>query len=200
MPGAVFEEFETRIRPYLRRILDGEVLRGINLRLNDKVYRWNLAPMEVNGEVHSIIGQGQDITTLIQAEKQSRKAQRSAEASAQAKADFLAKMSHEIRTPLNGILGITQLLQSSVQSDRDKELVDILYQSGEHLLSVLNDVLDFSRIEQGKFNIEVSTFVLKDVISTVSNVYNPICKSKGIELILKTDVPAGLLSVQTKLA
>ncbi|WP_434361146.1 ATP-binding protein [Parasalinivibrio latis] len=192
LPGEAFQEFETRIRPYLRRILDGEVLRGINLRLNNKVYRWNLAPMEVNGEVHSIIGQGQDITSLIQAEKQSRKAQLSAEASAQAKADFLAKMSHEIRTPLNGILGITQLLQSSVTSEREKELVDILYQSGEHLLSVLNDVLDFSRIEQGKFKIEVSTFVLKDVISTVSNVYDPVCKSKGIDLVLKSDVPAGL--------
>ncbi|NMS52878.1 histidine kinase dimerization/phospho-acceptor domain-containing protein, partial [Vibrio parahaemolyticus] len=140
--------------PHLRMAAQGATLTGVNVPIGDKVYRWNLSPIRVDGDISGIIVQGQDITTLIEAEKQSNLARKEAEKSAQARADFLAKMSHEIRTPINGILGVAQLLKDSVETEEQNNQIDVLRHSGEHLLAVLNDILDFSKIEQGKFNIQ----------------------------------------------
>ncbi len=184
----LFSDFEKQILPHLQRASEGNVIRGIDTTINKNIFHWNLAPLVIEGQVVSIIGQAQDITTLIEAEKQSRRAQLSAEASARAKSEFLAKMSHEIRTPLNGILGIAQILRNSLTQPQQREKMDILYQSSEHLLTVLNDILDFSRIEQGKFKLEFVNLQLKEVINPVVDVYQPLCADKNISLIVNTEL------------
>ncbi|PJC87363.1 ATPase [Vibrio sp. HA2012] len=179
-----FLSFQSKIRPQLSMINEGASITGMNISVFETIYRWNLSPIDLEGGVHSIITQGQDITTLIEAEQQSNLARMEAEKSAKARADFLAKMSHEIRTPLNGILGISQLLKQSVTQPDQSEKVDVLCQSGEHLLTVLNDILDFSRLEQGKFNIVFSPFSFTSLISSVDSIYRPLCREKDLEFII----------------
>ena len=129
---------------------------------------------------------------LIEAKEESYKAQAVAEKSTQVKSDFLARMSHEIRTPLNGILGISSLLKQSDLTIEQKKQMTILHQGGEHLLAVLNDVLDFSQIEQDKLNINCEPFVLSDVIETIKAIYSPLCHEKGIEFFINNSIGRGV--------
>jgi two-component system autoinducer 2 sensor kinase/phosphatase LuxQ len=180
--GAAFDDFQNRIKQQLIMARAGETLTGINENISDTVFRWNISPVVLDNGVYCIIGQGLDITTLVEAEKQSNLAREEAEKSANARADFLAKMSHEIRTPLNGILGISNLLDKSLTEPEQKEKVQVLLHSGEHLLAVLNDILDFSKIEQGQFKIVYNEFALTNVIDSIENIYRPLCADKGIQL------------------
>lgn len=184
----VFTEFKEKLAPHLRMAAQGATLTGVNVPIDDKVYRWNLSPIRVEDDISGIIVQGLDITTLIEAEKQSNLARREAEKSAQSRADFLAKMSHEIRTPINGILGAAQLMRDSLETPEQKSQIDVLSHSGEHLLAVLNDILDFSKIEQGKFNIQKHTFAFADTVRTLENIYRPICVNKGVEFVIENQL------------
>ncbi|NVC92257.1 response regulator [Vibrio natriegens] len=197
----VFKNFKEKLLPHLRMASQGATLTGVNVPIGEKVYRWNLSPILVDGDLSGIIVQGQDITTLIEAEKQSNVARKEAEKSAQARADFLAKMSHEIRTPINGILGVAQLLKGAVKSQEQSNQIDVLRHSGEHLLAVLNDILDFSKIEQGKFNIQKHSFSFTDTVRTLENIYRPICESKGVELVIENqlDPQVALFTDQVRL-
>ena len=197
----VFQGFKEKLTPHLKMAAQGATLTGVNVPIGNKIYRWNLSPIRVDGDISGIIVQGQDITTLIEAEKQSNIARREAEKSAQARADFLAKMSHEIRTPINGILGVAQLLKDTVETEEQKNQIDVLCHSGEHLLAVLNDILDFSKIEQGKFNIQKHPFSFNDTIRTLDNIYRPICNNKSVELIIenKLDQDVEIFTDQVRL-
>ncbi|WP_428775271.1 quorum-sensing autoinducer 2 sensor kinase/phosphatase LuxQ [Vibrio sp.] len=190
-PDTGNEEFSLlslKLYPQIRMAAFGATLTGINTEVSDKVYRWNLSPFVVDGETTLIITQGQDVTSLIEAERQSLEARKQAEESAQVRADFLARMSHELRTPLNGILGISQLLKTSIKDHKQLEHIDVLCNSGEHLLAVLNDILDFSKIEQGKFHIQRADFRLNEVLSVIENIYRPMCEKKGIQLHIESNV------------
>ncbi len=125
---------------------------------------------------------------LIKAKEESYKAQATAEKSTQVKSDFLARMSHEIRTPLNGILGISSLLKQSDLTVEQRKQIAILHQGGEHLLAVLNDVLDFSQIEQDKLNILCEPFKLSDVLETINAIYTPLCVDKGVDFIIHNKI------------
>jgi len=177
-----FQAFQARMITHIRMVSTGAVLTGINIPISNTVYRWNLSPILLDDGIHTIIGQGLDITSLIEAESQSNLARIEAEKSATARADFMAKISHEIRTPLNGILGISQLLRKSTHNEAQSEKIDVLCQSGEHLLAVLNDILDFSKIEQGKLKINKSSFVLARLVSSIEKIYSPLCDEKKIKL------------------
>ncbi|RYU68468.1 response regulator [Aliivibrio finisterrensis] len=130
---------------------------------------------------------------LIEAKEESYKAQAAAEKSTQVKSDFLARMSHEIRTPLNGILGISSLLKQSDLTVEQRKQIAILHQGGEHLLAVLNDVLDFSQIEQDKLNISCEPFKLSDVLETINAIYTPLCTEKGIKFIIHNKIDESAL-------
>ncbi|MDN3678787.1 LuxQ periplasmic sensor domain-containing protein [Vibrio tapetis subsp. quintayensis] len=183
------EAFQRKVSLYLTLVMNGETAMGVNIPIENKIFRWNLSSIEMDSGIDSIIGQGQDITALIEAEKQSNLARLEAESSANARADFLAKMSHEIRTPLNAILGVSQLLKHSLTHTKNKEQVDLLYRSGEHLLTVLNDVLDFSKIEQGKLHIETSDFVFSRFVQPLVNIHQQLCINKQLEFSVINDIP-----------
>lgn len=185
----LFQLFKLKLIPHLKMAAQGATLTGINVPIGQKIFRWNLSPIVVENGISGIIVQGQDITTLIDAEKQSNLARREAENAAKTRADFLAKMSHEIRTPLNGILGIAQLLKRSITEKESLKQVDVLCNSGEHLLAVLNDILDFSKIEQGKFSIKKRHFHFADTVNTLQNIYQPICAEKGVKFSIQSRVP-----------
>ena len=177
------------LKPHILMCAQGATLTGINTTIVNKTYRWNLSPIVTDNSVAQIMAQGQDITSFIEAEKQSQAAREEAEESARMRADFLAKMSHELRTPLNGILGVSQLLKDKMVDQRDIEHVEVLCNSGEHLLAVLNDILDFSKIEQGQFHIESEPFRLVELTNTVERIFKPLLDDKNVAFEVVNKIP-----------
>jgi signal transduction histidine kinase/CheY-like chemotaxis protein len=120
---------------------------------------------------------------------------------ARIKHDFLADMSHEIRTPINSILGIGYLLQQDVLTDKQKDYILRLNHSGEQLLGIINDVLDISKIEAGKFHLVSNIFPLRDVIRDIYDNLSIKAADKNLELILAIDknVPAHCIGDPTRL-
>lgn len=112
-----------------------------------------------------------------------------AQASTKAKSAFLATLSHEIRTPMNGVLGTAQiLLKTDLDTDQRKHL-KTLYESGEHMMTLLNEILDFSKVEQGRLELEFSPFPLDSIIGSINSVYYTLCSEKGLQFKVYSEVP-----------
>lgn len=135
-----------------------------------------------DGNVLGSIGIHWDITHLKEMEFELKDAKRKAEESSKAKAMFLANMSHEIRTPLNGIVGMAeQLAQSQLDADQ-RYFTDIMRSASSTLLSIINDVLDISKIESGKFSIETIAFNLNETVKRTLSIFEDKAKQAGISL------------------
>ena len=105
-----------------------------------------------------------------------------------AKSDFLARMSHEIRTPLNGILGMAQMLQRSRLDQTQGKYVDLINKSGDALLSIINDILDLSRIEAGRLDLRSEPFDLVETVNATMDMLEPEATAK--DLVLRRDIAA----------
>ncbi len=124
----------------------------------------------------------QDITSQKELENNLRKSAKQAENISFAKGRFLANMSHEIRTPMNGILGIGRMLQNMGLKDTAGDLVDKLMYSAKSLLGLLNDILDYSKIEEGQLLLEYRNFNLKEMIDNVVSVMSVTASEKNLYL------------------
>ncbi len=109
-------------------------------------------------------------------------AMRSADAANEAKSAFLANMSHEIRTPMNAILGLTYLLRRGAATPEQAERLEKIDSAGQHLLSIINDILDISKIEAGKLQIETSNFAIDSVLDHVRSMVAAVAQAKGLRL------------------
>ncbi len=117
---------------------------------------------------------------LLRTTKELEEKRVAAEAANHSKSAFLAAMSHEIRTPLNGVLGMAQSLQSDALTEEQEEKVNLILDSGQMLMTLLNDVLDISKIEAGKLEIVPATVDLRYLVSRVYKLFLPIAEEKGI--------------------
>jgi signal transduction histidine kinase len=114
-----------------------------------------------------------------------------AEAANVLKSHFLANMSHEIRTPLNGVLAMAQIMALGELSAVQRERLEVVHQSGEALLAVLNDVLDLSKIEAGKMELEPVEFELADLARDAEAAYGEVARRRGLELVVELRAPEG---------
>ena len=128
-------------------------------------------------------------------------AKEAAEAATRSKSAFLANMSHEIRTPLNGILGMAYLLRRSEVTPRQAEQLDLINTSGKHLLGIINDILDLSKIDAGKIILEQRDFILSEMLHSVTAIMGEAIASKGIKLhIQPAELPQMLRGDSTRLS
>jgi PAS domain S-box-containing protein len=133
-----------------------------------------------DGATRRVIGAMQNVTARKRAERALIEAKEEAEAATRAKSAFLATMSHEIRTPLNGVLGMAQAMAAEPMAPAQRARLDVIRQSGETLLSVLNDVLDLSKIEAGRLELEAAEFDIAALAAGAQAVFQTLAEQKGV--------------------
>ena len=141
----------------------------------------------VDGSFHGYRGTGSDITALHETQQDLIEAKEAAEQGNRAKSEFLAIMSHEIRTPMNGVIGMTDLLMDSKLDDKQQQFAQIIQDSGTALMRIINDILDLSRLEARRINLEQAEFEYSNVVTGVVDILTPQAREKGVELKYEID-------------
>lgn len=151
-------------------------------------------PVFVDGNKLGVLGMYHDITELVEARK-------AAEAADNTKSEFLANMSHEIRTPMNGILGMLDLLEGTTLDEVQKEYLVTAKESADALLSLLNDVLDYTKIESGQLHVENIEFDLRSLVEEIARSLVSRADAKNLEMacMIYRDVPTQLRGDPTRL-
>ncbi len=153
------------------------------------------------GMAVKILGVNWDSTKDINIKNELISAKDEAESSARAKSQFLANMSHEIRTPMNGILGMVSLLSDTKLNQEQIEMIETIQSSGDILMTILNDILDISKIDAGKLHIEDRSFALRDCIEQTLYLFSSIASEKNISLSsdISKNVPNYLIGDITRI-
>jgi len=173
----------------LRRVLSGESLQteyDLPARSGDvRTYQTNVAPVRVDGVPVALVGTSIDITERKRIARELQVAKERAEDADRLKSAFLATMSHELRTPLNSIIGFTgillQELAGPLNGEQRKQLA-MVQTSARHLLDLINDVLDISKIEAGELQVAIQPFDLRDLVLEVSASARPLAEKRGLQL------------------
>ncbi|MEM6449788.1 MAG: PAS domain-containing protein [Cyanobacteria bacterium P01_D01_bin.105] len=170
-------------------LLDGRTLRRI------------YGPIQENNVTFAYLYVFEDITARKEAVRQLAEATEAAEAANRAKSEFLANMSHELRSPLNAILGFAHILKESRPSPAQKEHLEIIYNSGNHLLALINDILDISKIEAGCVVLSESDFNLHQLLDELQQMFWNAAHTKGLTLEVNSseDLPKVICSDRLKL-
>jgi PAS domain S-box-containing protein len=182
-----------------RTISVGSQWRGemVNRRKDGSLY-WvqaSISPIhDPDGVIHYVAVQ-EDITAAKITEEALRTAREAAETASRTKSEFLSTMSHEIRTPMNAIIGMAELLDETDLSEEQRRYVQIFRSAGESLLTLINDVLDLSKIEAGRIDIDVRAFDLEQLVEQTADVLAIGARAKGVELLVEVspDLPRSVL-------
>ncbi|PZU99371.1 MAG: hypothetical protein DCE90_02335 [Pseudanabaena sp.] len=155
---------------------------SFSLEENSTWWSANISPIDDE----TVVWVARDISDRKLFEQQLKQSKQIAEAASQAKGHFLASMSHELRTPLNAILGFTQLIiRDSTLKDNHRSYLKIIHESGEHLLELINDVLDMSKIESGRISLNITSFDLYHLLETLEKMFRLRASEKKLDLIFR---------------
>ncbi len=195
-------ELETRLRT-------GEAFenyRGeLKVRRKDGSIAWTevtASPLlDANGALVEFVGVTRDVSERKRHELELERAREGAEAANQAKSEFLSNMSHEIRTPMNGIIGMAQLLGYTRLTDEQQEYLSAIRSSSDVLMALINDVLDLSKIESGKIELEQRDFSLQECLRDVIRTQAALIDEKGLNMVtdIAPGVPDNLIGDQLRL-
>ncbi len=178
------EEFVRRTESLIKeqKLVKNEEL----LLLDGRVFERDLVPI-ITEDHRAYLWHYRDVTERKQIEEVLRNARDEAEAANRAKSQFLAVMSHELRTPLNAILGMTELSLDTVLSREQNEFLNTIQSNSEHLLHLIDDILDLSKIEAGQMDIEKTSFDPRKLVEDVAELLSARAKTKGLGLICDVD-------------
>lgn len=180
----------------LQKLATGASTISFENRYRDKDghYRWFLWSATPFAQDQLIYASAHDITERKRSEEKIHRLREEAEAANRAKSEFLARMSHEIRTPLNVVLGMGDVLERTTLNTEQRQYVRVFQRAGSNLLTLINDLLDLSRVESGRIILEEIDFELAEVVGAVVEIMSARAKEKHIELAhhIAPDVPARL--------
>ncbi|MDF2594739.1 MAG: sensor hybrid histidine kinase [Clostridia bacterium] len=188
-------------------LLKGELWRGtfINKKKNGELY-WeeaSISPVfDTQNVITHFVAVKEDITERLKAEQALMIAKQEAEKADKAKSIFIAHMNHEIRTPLNAILGFSELLINEMDLlPKQKSKLDIIYKNGKHLLNIINEILEISKIEAGKMSIKINSF---DILAMLEDLYHTFylkAKEKNIAMyfVMQEGMPRNIKTDEIKL-
>ncbi|MEO1406807.1 MAG: ATP-binding protein [Pseudomonadota bacterium] len=183
--------------PELERLIDYSIntMKSDELREVPSSSGRQLRVYHTQTEEGLFVGLSVDITELREGERELKKARRAAEAASAAKSEFLASMSHEIRTPLNGILGMAQALRTRDLNRDEMDMVETILDSSRSLMTILNDILDLSKIEAGRLELSPVSVDFRHRISRIQKFFRPSAEDKRLYLKLVVDprVPTDLI-------
>ena len=181
---------------------------GVMLGLRDdsgvRTFIVNAAPvLDPSGNLNGAFTSFEDVTQLEDAKVELRKSKEAADDANRAKSEFLANMSHEIRTPMNSILGFTDVMRRGMEEgiQQRKDYLNTIHASGQHLLNLINDILDLSKIESGRLELELKQCSPHKILSEVVSVMTVKAREKGISLDFSSEggLPESILTDPTRL-
>lgn len=188
-----YREADEKVIAFMEHVQTDETVQMADGEHNLLIVKFPL--FDRDNILYGVGGIATDITERVQAREKLVEAKRKAESAEQLQEQFLANMSHEIRTPLNGIIGMTNVLQHTALSEEQDEFVQIIRQSSDNLLMLINDILDLSKIKAGKLSVEQVPFELQKVLEQAVAPFRLKAKEKKLALAIHCDrsVPQQLI-------
>ncbi|EMG36349.1 PAS domain S-box [Desulfocurvibacter africanus PCS] len=202
IPDAMRQAYEQAVRDVFVTGKERVFVLQLNPQKGSLHIQYRLTPeCSEDGRVESVLAIGRDITDLLRLEQELRQAKETAESASRAKSTFLSNMSHEIRTPLNSIQSVIELLPTLDISEEAASYVRIAEQSANHLLRLINNLLDLSRIESGKTELARKPFEPRHLFQAILRPLAVTAGTKGIDLAVAVadDVPARLMGDELRL-
>ena len=156
-------------------------------------YQVTTSPIiDADGHYEASVHVAHDISDRLRYERELEEARQAADAASRAKSEFLSSMSHELRTPMNGVLGMAQLLAlPQLQDDKRVQYAQTILNAGHTLLSLLNDILDLSKVEAGKLNLELIAFAVDTLVGDIQALFAGSANAKGLQIDATWQGPAG---------
>jgi signal transduction histidine kinase/CheY-like chemotaxis protein len=188
----VWQRLTEGMKQQYQKVLSGEAVFE-EIQLNGKYYEIKGVPVyDYQKNIAGASFESRDITIIRKSEEVLLKSKKDAEEAATAKARFLSNMSHELRTPLNGIVGITRIMQDEKCLPEQMEHFKTLQDLSDHTLQLVNNILDFAKIEAGKATLDFKRFNLLHLLEKVKSIFSATAQLKGLKFIIKTNSSADI--------